>query len=81
MVKVECTPGMPLFYNTQEKHKKEKYKANSRNFSLEFEENWLKLIDNEKLLFEGSFMFENQLVKDSFLKIIDIIGNKIILQD
>lgn len=66
--KLECLPGMLLFYSSQERHKNEKYQAGTKNFSIEFETNWLKKMHISKRNFDGGFVIEEQKVKDSLFK-------------
>jgi AraC family transcriptional regulator len=61
---------MLLFYSTQEKHKNERYQAGSRNFSLEFDDDWLKQMGIDRRSFEGGFVIEDQQTKDLFLKLM-----------
>jgi len=38
---VECAPGQALFYNCREPHRNMNYQPFSRNFNVEFDNNWL----------------------------------------
>lgn len=67
---IECIPGLLLYYNTQEPHKNEQYKAGSKNFSVEFENGWFKNMCVEKSRFEGGLLIRNPVLKTLFLKIL-----------
>ncbi|HET9058210.1 MAG TPA: AraC family transcriptional regulator [Chitinophagaceae bacterium] len=67
---IECVPGMLLFYNKQEKHKNELYRKGSKNFSIEFESNWLEKNGVNKNSFKDDFIINDPLIKKSFVKII-----------
>ena len=73
--KIECFPGMLLFYSNQEHHQNEKYVEGSRHFSIEMEENWFRRMAINRSGFEGRFVIRNQKVNESLLKIIPELQN------
>ncbi|HVX27614.1 MAG TPA: AraC family transcriptional regulator [Parafilimonas sp.] len=67
---IECLPGHLLYYNCQEPHKNEKYCKGSKNFSVEFEDEWFTnfCIDRNRL--QGNMLIQNPALKTLFLKML-----------
>ena len=67
----ECKPGMLLFYNHQEPHSNQHYKANSQNFNVELDNNWYKKHDIETSFINGALEIKSTQIKSVFIKIIN----------
>ena len=67
---IECTPGLLLFYNTQEPHKNEQYLPGSKNFNIEFQNSWFENMHIEKNALEGGMIIKEPIIKSLFLKIM-----------
>jgi AraC family transcriptional regulator len=73
---VACSPGMLLFYNTQEIHKNEQYKEGSKNFSIEFEREWFGCMDLNADTLEGGFVVENFEIKKLIIQMMGEVPYK-----
>ncbi|MDP4265029.1 MAG: AraC family transcriptional regulator [Bacteroidota bacterium] len=67
---IECTPGLLLYYNTQEPHKNEKYLAGSKNFNIEFQHSWFENMHIKKNILEGGMIIKEPVIKSLFLNIM-----------